>query len=209
MRGMARALGRRGTARSAVTIGGAVVGAWLGVVACTTDDATTPVTEPAVTTAAPAPTATTTTAAPMPESAIGDQVTSIEVSARMLDGDTESVWTISVGRSTLEAVEALGADQSAAWCTGSLEAGGAAPYLVRLGPPAVDTATGGVERFEIVAAHDVLGTGSVDAVLDVVVDGRSLTADDAVLDLLDDRGAGTFSAVTSDGVLIEGAFRCR
>jgi hypothetical protein len=223
MRHMVQALGRCGTARPALGISVAVVGAWLGVVGCTADDASAPVTVPTggtvttpvsapgtapVTTTDTAPTDTATDRAPAPESVIGDQVASIEVSARMLDGDTESVWTISVGRSTLDTVEALGAEQSVAWCTGSAEADGAAPYLVRIGPPAVDTATGAVERFEIVAAHDVVGPGSVGAVLDAVVDGRSLTANDAVLDLLDDRGAGTFRAITPDGVLIEGAFRC-
>jgi hypothetical protein len=211
MRGAVQSLGRRGAARPAVAIGVAVVGSWLGLVACTADDAAAPVTEPTVT--APPDTTVTTAASttievPVPESVIGDQVSSIEVSARMLDGDTESLWTISVGRTTLDTVESFGADRSAAWCTEPVDADGAGPYLVRIGPPAVDATTGGVERFEIVAAHDVVGPGSVGAVLEVMVDGRSLTAGDAVLDLLDDRGAGTFRAVTADGVLIEGAFRC-
>jgi hypothetical protein len=172
------------------------------------DDDTVPDTAPPAAPTTPVSTTTTTTEPGPPESPLADEVASVEVSARLLDDADESLLSIEVGRATLESIESAGPSDAPAWCTGASGNLGAGTYLVRIGPPAVDSATGGIERFEIGTSQRVVAAGPVPAALEVVVDGRTLTSDDATLDLLDDLQSGTFRGVSVDGVVIEGAFRC-
>lgn len=168
--------------------------------------------EAAPTTAAPSTVATTATTTTIAGPVVADELGVIEVSARLIDvdeGEERLLAIVADGALADVPLPDGGTDRTdvAGWCAAAADGSGAGDLLVRVAPPAVDHAEGGLERFELIGSDpdaDAIEPGAVR--FDVA--GESYESTDAEVVVADDAATGTFRAELADGRVIEGAFRC-